>query len=254
MRESFVCERVEAQTKLSRMQAEFAHAARVSMLGELTASIAHEVNQPLGAILTNGEAALRWLNRPEPDLAELRMLSTRTIADARRAGDIIRRIRNMATHGEPEETPLALNDVVEEVMLFLRPELKRQGVDATLDLAPDLPAVTADRVQLQQVFANLAVNAMQAMALQDERRLTIRTALMDERIVRAEIEDTGHGIDADHLDRLFQSFFTTKDGGMGIGLAICRSIIEAHGGRIEAANLPGRRGAPFHFTLPVSAH
>jgi len=249
-----ISDRVAAQAMLAQVQSEFAHAARVSMLGELTASIAHEVNQPLGAILTNGEAALRWLDRPEPDLAELRMLSARTIADAQRAADIIRRIRSMATRGEPEEAPLALNDVAEEVVLFLRPELRRQGVDAMLDLAPDLPIVVGDRVQLQQVFANLAVNAMQAMADQPERRLTIRTALIDDRTVRAEIEDTGHGIAADHGDHLFQSFFTTKDGGMGIGLAICRSLIEAHGGRIGAANLPGGHGARFHFTLPVSLH
>jgi PAS domain S-box-containing protein len=247
-------DRVAAQAALAQVQAEFAHAARVSMLGELTASIAHEVNQPLGAILTNGEAALRWLNRPEPDLAELRMLSTHTIADARRAADIISRIRSMATHGKPQETRLGLNDVVQEVLLFLRPELKRQGVNATLDLAPNLPDVLADRVQLQQVFANLAVNAMQAMAQQDERRLTIRTARVDDRTLRADIEDTGHGIAADHRDRLFQSFFTTKNGGMGIGLAICRSIIEAYGGRIEAANLPDGPGARVGFTLPVSAH
>jgi C4-dicarboxylate-specific signal transduction histidine kinase len=224
------------------------------MLGELTASIAHEVNQPLGAILTSGEAALRWLNRPDPDLAELRMLSARTIADARRAADIIRRIRNMATHGKPEETGLALNDVVEEVMLFLGPELKRQGVTATLELAPDLPDVMADRVQLQQVFVNLAVNAMQAMAEQDERQLTVRTALINDRTLRAEIEDTGYGISADHQGHLFRSFFTTKNGGMGIGLAICRSIIEAYGGRIEAANRSDRPGARFRFTLPVLAH
>ncbi len=246
-----ISDRVKAQAMLAQVQAEFAHAARVSMLGELTASIAHEVNQPLGAILTNGEAALRWLNRPEPDLAELRALSTRTVADARRAADVIRRIRGLATHTEPERSPLALNSVIEEVLLFLRPELMRQGVEASLDLASDLPDVIADRVQLQQVFANLAVNAMHAMTDRKERRLTIRTARADGHTIRADLEDTGHGISVDHLDRLFQSFFTTKDGGMGIGLAICRSIVEAHGGRIEAANLPGG-GARFRFTLPAS--
>ena len=234
-----ISDRVEAQTKLSRMQAEFAHAARVSMLGELTASIAHEVNQPLGAILTSGETAIRWLDRPEPDLGELRALAVRTVSDARRAGDVIRRIRSMASHGEPELVELALNDVVEEVMLFLGPELRRQAVQATLDLAPDLPFVRGDRVQLQQVFANLAVNALQAMAGQGERRLLIRTALTDPHTVCALVEDNGPGIPEDQLHRLFQSFFTTKKGGMGIGLAICRSIVEAHGGRLEAANLSG---------------
>jgi PAS domain S-box-containing protein len=247
-----ISDRVEAQAKLSRMQAEFAHAARVSMLGELTASIAHEVNQPLGAILTSGETAIRWLDRPEPDLDELRALAARTVLDAKRAGDVIRRIRSMASHGEPELVELALNDVVEEVMLFLGPELRRQAVQATLDLAPDLPVVRGDRVQLQQVFANLAVNALQATSGQAERRLLIRTALTDPRTVCALLEDNGPGIPEDQLHRLFQSFFTTKKGGMGIGLAICRSIVEAHGGRLEAANLAGgATGAQFRFTLPA---
>lgn len=248
-----ISDRVKAESMLAEIQAEFAHAARVSMLGELTASIAHEVNQPLGAILTNGEAALRWLNRPEPDLAELRALSTRTIADARRAADIIGRIRGMATRTEPERTPLALNSVIEEVLLFLRPELARQNVKTLLDLARDIPDVMADRVQLQQVVSNLAVNAIHAMAHRDERRLSIRTMQLDDRTLCTEIEDTGHGIQTDHLERLFRSFFSTKDGGMGIGLSICRSIIEAHGGRIEAANLPGGRGALFRFMLPTLA-
>jgi PAS domain S-box-containing protein len=246
-----ISDRVEAQGKLARVQAEFAHAARVSMLGELTASIAHEVNQPLGAILTSGETAMRWLDRPEPDLGELRALAARTVSDARRAGDIIRRIRSMASHGEPELLPLALNDVVEEVMVFLGPELRRQAVEATLNLAADLPSVRGDRVQLQQVFANLAVNALQAMADQGERRLIIRTAQTEPKTVYAEVEDTGPGIPPGQLDHLFQSFFTTKKGGMGIGLAICRSIVESHGGRLGATNLSGGAGARFRFTLPA---
>ncbi len=244
-----ISDRVEAQTKLSSMQAEFAHAARVSMLGELTASIAHEVNQPLGAILTSGETAIRWLDRPKPDLGELRALALRTVSDARRAGDVIRRIRSMATDGDPELIALSLNDVVEEVMLFLGPELRRQAVQARLDLGADLPFVLGDRVQLQQVFSNLAVNALQAMAGQGERHLLIRTALTEPRTVCAVIEDNGPGIPEDQLHRLFQSFFTTKKGGMGIGLAICRSIVEAHGGRLEAANLHNGTGARFRFTL-----
>jgi PAS domain S-box-containing protein len=248
-----ISDRVKAQATLAQLQAEFAHAARVSLLGELTASIAHEVNQPLGAILTNGEAALRWLARPEPDLAELYALSTRTIADARRAADIIKRVRSMATRGQPEQTVVGLNGVVEDVMLFLQPELKRRDVQATLDLAPALPDVLADRIQLQQVFSNLAVNAIQAMEGGGKRSLTIRTGRLDGVALFAEVEDSGSGIPDDLLERLFQSFFTTKDGGMGIGLAICRSIVEAHGGRIEVVNLPEGRGARFRFTLPVLA-
>jgi C4-dicarboxylate-specific signal transduction histidine kinase len=246
-----ISDRIEAQAKLTRMQAEFAHAARVSMLGELTASIAHEVNQPLGAILTSGETAMRWLDRSEPDLGELRGLAARTVSDAKRAGDIIRRIRTMASHGEPELLSLALNDVVEDVMVFLGPELRHQAVDATLDLSAGLPFVRGDRVQLQQVFSNLAINALQAMADHGERRLIIRTAQIEPKTIYAEEEDTGPGISAGQLHHLFQSFFTTKKGGMGVGLAICRSIVESHGGRLGATNLPGGRGARFHFTLPA---
>jgi PAS domain S-box-containing protein len=247
-----ISDRVKAQTKLAEVQAEFAHAARVSMLGELTASIAHEVNQPLGAILTNGEAALLWLNRPQPNLDELRALSARTIADAQRAADVIRRIREMATRAETERSRVGLNAVIQEVLLFLNPELRRQGVETTLELATGLPDVMGDRVQLQQVFVNLAVNAIHAMAGQESKRLVIQTTRVDEGAVRAEIEDIGHGIPPDNLNQLFQSFFTTKRDGMGIGLAVCRSIIEAHGGSIEAANRPGG-GARFRFTLPAMA-
>jgi C4-dicarboxylate-specific signal transduction histidine kinase len=248
-----ISDRVKAQAMLAHVQAEFTHAARVSLLGELTASIAHEINQPLGAILTNGEAALHWLSRPVPDIAELRELSTRTVADAQRAADIIRRIRSMASRGKPEQRLVPINSIVEDVMVFLRPELKRQGVQAALDLAPGLPDVMADRIQLQQVFANLAVNAMQAMAGSKERRLVIRTTRLNERTLGAEVQDSGPGIPTDYLNRLFEGFFTTKAEGMGIGLAICRSIVEAHGGRIEAGNLPTGRGAQFRFTLPAPA-
>jgi PAS domain S-box-containing protein len=246
-----ISDRVKAQAMLTQLQSEFAHAARVSMLGELTASIAHEVNQPLGAILTNGEAALRWINRPEPDINELRSLSERTVADARRAADIIRRIRNMAARGESEKVPLSVNTVVEEVMIFLGPELKRHRVRADLELQPTLPRVMADRIQLQQVFSNLAVNSIQAMANSPGRQLTLRTKLIDPQTIGVRVEDTGPGISTEHLERLFDSFFTTKAGGMGIGLAICRSIVESHGGRIEARNRLDGTGAEFCFTLPT---
>jgi signal transduction histidine kinase len=245
-----ISDRVKAQAALAQLQAEFAHAARVSMLGELTASIAHEINQPLGAILTNGEAALRWLDRPVPDIGELRRLATRTMTDARRAADIIQRIRSMAMPGDAGRAPIALNSVVEESMTFLRPELSRQNVEAVLELAHELPEVVADRVQLQQVFVNLAVNAIQAMIGRSTRRLIIRTIKSQQYQVSAEVEDTGPGVPPQNLDRLFGSFFTTKKTGMGIGLAICRSIIEAHGGRIHATNL-NDAGARFAFTLPA---
>ena len=158
----------------------------------------------------------------------------------------------MATRAETERSRVALSAVIQEVLLFLGPELRRQGVETTLDLAAALPDVMGDRVQLQQVFVNLAVNAIHAMAGQERRQLLIRTTRVDKRAVRAEIEDTGHGIPPGNLTQLFQSFFTTKRDGMGIGLAVCRSIIEAHGGSIDAANRPGG-GARFRFTLSIFA-
>lgn len=244
-----ISERVSAQAMLHQLQADFAHAARVSMLGELTASIAHEVNQPLAAIATNGEAGLRWLRRPEPDVEEVRELTKRVVADARRAADIIARIRSMATRQTPEPAALSIDDVVREAMAFLRHEAQSRGVMLAHHPLETAPQVLADRTQLQQVVVNLAVNAMQAMAQSPERRLVLRTTLEGGAVVCA-IEDSGPGIPADHFGRLFESFFTTKDGGMGMGLPICRSIIEAHGGRISAANnVVG--GARFSFTLPA---
>jgi PAS domain S-box-containing protein len=248
-----VSDRVKAQATLAQVQADFTHAARVSMLGELTASIAHEVNQPLGAILTTAETALRWLGRVQPDLDELRALSKRTIGDARRAADIIDRIRAMAMRHEVRQECLPLNGVVDDVLVFLGPELRRQSIATVLELESNLPDILADRVQLQQVIANIAINAVQAMDGCDERRLTIRTTLQDPGTTCVEIADTGPGIRPEQFPRLFQSFFTTKPSGMGIGLAVCRSIIEAHGGAIKAANLPGG-GACFRFTLPVGQH
>jgi len=246
-----ISERVKAQAMLAQVQAEFAHAARVSMLGELTASIAHEVNQPLAAIATNAAAGLRWLDRPAPDIAEIRALTERIIADAQRAADIITRVRNMAGHRTPDPAPLAVNGVVEEAMQFLAHELQAQNVTLTLALARGLPLVLADRTQLQQVVVNLAVNAIQAMAQTPpaQRRLTVRTEFKDHS-VNVSIEDKGSGIDAANLQRIFDSFYTTKTSGMGMGLPICRSILESYGGAIDVRNLESG-GAAFWFTLPA---
>jgi C4-dicarboxylate-specific signal transduction histidine kinase len=189
-----VTDRVKAQAMLAQVEADFTHAARVSMLGELTASIAHEVNQPLGALLTTAETALRWLGRAQPDLDELRALSKRTIGDARRAADIIDRIRAMAMRHDVQQECLPLNGVVHDVLVFLGPELRRQSIATVLELEPDLPDILADRVQLQQVIANIAINAVQAMDGHDERRLAIRTTLRDPDTTCVEIADTGPGI------------------------------------------------------------
>ncbi|MGE3650089.1 MAG: PAS domain S-box protein [Reyranellaceae bacterium] len=245
-----ITERVRAQAMLSQVQADFAHAARVSMLGELTASIAHEVNQPLAAIVTNGEAGLRWLARPEPDVAEVRELTKRVVSDARRAADIIARVRSMAARRTPQHAALSIDDVVREAITFLRHEAQSRGVTITHHPLDSAPPVLADRTQLQQVIVNLAVNAMQAMSQSTERRLVLRTLRECNAVVCA-VEDTGPGIPAADFSRLFESFFTTKEGGMGMGLPICRSIIEAHGGRITAAN-GVHGGARFTFSLPVA--
>lgn len=247
-----ISERVRAQSMLAQVQAEFAHAARVSMLGELTASIAHEINQPLAAIATNASAGLRWLDRPEPDIAEVRTLTERIIADAQRAGEIISRVRAMAGHRAPETTQVSVAGVIEEAMLFLAHELQGKGVSLNMILAKDMPPVQADRIQLQQVIVNLAVNAIQAMAdtPAEQRRLTVRAA-SDGVVIRVSMEDKGPGIAHDHQARLFESFFTTKSNGMGMGLPICRSILESYGGVISARNMDSG-GAVFLFTLPAA--
>ena len=251
-----ITERVRAQEMLQRVQAAFAHGARVSMLGELTASIAHEVNQPLTAIATNGEVGLRLLNRSEPDLAEVRELTECIVNDARRAAEVIARVRTMATRRASEHTLLSVDEVIREALLFLRHEVQSHGVMVTHHPSPSAPNVLGDRTQLQQVLVNLTVNAIQAMAhLETSRRmLAIRTTLSDPRTLCCTLEDSGPGIKPEHLDQLFDSFFTTKDAGMGLGLRISRSIIEAHGGCIRADNESANGGARFSFTLPARPH
>ncbi|HEV7393077.1 MAG TPA: ATP-binding protein, partial [Burkholderiales bacterium] len=251
-----ITERVRAQEMLQRVQADFAHAARVSMLGELTASIAHEVNQPLAAIVTNGEVGLRLLNRSEPDLAEVRELTKCVVDDARRAADVIVRVRAMATRQAPEQTLLSLDEGIREALMFLRHEVQSHRLTVTHHPNPAAPNVLADRTQLQQVIVNLTVNAIQAMAHAEtsRRTLVIRTTLSDPHTLCCTFEDSGPGIKPEHLNHLLDSFFTTKDAGMGLGLPICRSIIEAHGGHIRADNESAYGGARFSFTLPAKPH
>ena len=247
-------ELTRAQAELQQVRSDFAHAARVSMLGELTASIAHEVNQPLAAIAAGGEASLRWLARPTPDIGEVRELTKRVVADARRASEIVARIRGMATRRVPEQTLVSLDDIIREALLFLRHEVESGSVAVSHLPALGSQKVLADRTQLQQVVVNLAVNAMQQMtqAASTNRNIVIRTAAPDPASVRCSVEDSGPGIEPQHITRLFDSFFTTKEGGMGMGLRICRSVIEAHGGRIAADNESQLGGARFFFTLPIA--
>jgi C4-dicarboxylate-specific signal transduction histidine kinase len=248
-------ERVRARDMLQKVQAEFAHAARISILGELTASIAHEVNQPLAAIATNGEAGLRWLSRDTPDLNEVRDLLKRVVADSRRAAEIITRVRGMATRSAYRRLPVSLHQAIDEALLFLGHEIELRRVTVRGERASALPGVLADRTQLQQVIVNLAINAIQAMAQRDDapRTLAISTALADPATVSCVVEDSGPGVAPEHLGRMFESFFTTKESGMGMGLPICRSIIEAHGGRIRIDNESAYGGARFSFTLPAAA-
>ncbi|MBO9623363.1 MAG: PAS domain S-box protein [Sphingomonas sp.] len=246
-----VRDRKRAEARLRQVQAEFSHAARVSTLGELTASIAHEVNQPLAAISAFGQASLRWLQKPEPDLQEVMALTGDIVADARRASDIIARIRGMALKRDPDPQPLSVNALIEESLLIVRHEGLDKGVTVETVLGDALPPVMADRVQLQQVVVNLAMNAIQAMAGAGvrERVLTVTTRAHAGEVEML-VEDTGGGIEPGHLERLFSGFFTTKENGMGMGLPICRSIVQAHGGRIRAEN--SGNGARFTVALPTA--
>ncbi|QXX73769.1 sensor histidine kinase [Methylovirgula sp. HY1] len=242
----------QAQDTLAKAQAKLAHVTRVATLGELTASIAHEVNQPLAGIVTNGEACLRWLGRDEPQYGEVRAAVTRMISDGRRASEVIKRLRALAKNGEPQQVTLNLNDVISESLALMHREIISHRVALEVDLAPDLPVVRGDRVQLQQVIINLLVNAFQAMASVAEARraLCIVSRLLTSREVVVTIRDSGPGIAAIDEARLFTAFFSTKSDGMGMGLSICRSIIDAHGGHISASANNGP-GATFQFILPM---
>jgi PAS domain S-box-containing protein len=244
-----------AQEALQQIQAELAHVTRVTTLGELTASIAHEVNQPLAAVVTNAESSLRWLGRTPPELGEARIAIERLVKDAHRASEVIKRIRSLATFSDPEYAPLDINSAIDDTLHLLRRELLLQRIALKLDLAADLPPVLGDRVQLQQVVINLVMNGIESMAKVSERQheLIIRSRRHDgeasDKIVVA-IQDSGTGIDPEIADRLFAAFFTTKSGGMGMGLSICRSIIEDHDGRLWASSNDSV-GATFQFTVPV---
>lgn len=247
-----VTEKLRTERRLRQLEADFAHAARISTLGELATSIAHEVNQPLSAIVTNGETSLRWLTRDIPNLPKVEQLTARIVASARRASEIIQRLRAMAVRDAPERTTLNLNEVVEEALLFVRHDLEARSIDLSLKLGTALPPIIADRVQLQQVIVNLLVNSIQAISQSDHaaRRIEIATREDGAGAVSFAIHDGGVGIADADLDRIFDSFFSTKRAGMGIGLAICKSIVTSHGGSIMASNHPDG-GAQFEFTLPA---
>jgi len=229
------------------------HVTRVTTLGELTASIAHEVKQPLAAVVVNADSCLNWLNHKIPQLGEARGAVERIIKDAHRETEVINRSRTLTTHVEPERTTLDINETIGETLLMLQRELLQQAVSLRLELAPTPTKVIGDRVQLQQVIPNLLINGAEAMGKVSDRsrELVISSHQLEADQVLVAIQDSGSGIDPENIDRLFTAFFTTKPRGMGMGLSICRSIIDAHGGRLWASNNDGP-GATFQFTLPAS--
>ena len=247
-----ITERLRTEAQLRQIQADYAHAARISTLGELATSIAHEVQQPLSAIVTNGETSLRWLARDEVNVAKVKQLTTRIISSARRASEIIQRIRGMVQRRQPERMELDLNDVVEDALHFLRHDIESKSIKLSVNAPSTRPKIQADRIQLQQVVVNLLMNGVQAITQANSSERSIRVAIEPDETeaLTLSIYDSGPGIASDNLDRIFESFFTTKVDGMGIGLAVCQSIITAHGGSIEASNhLDG--GACFRFSLPI---
>ena len=239
-----------AEHALQTAHAELTHVTRVTTLGEMSASIAHEVNQPLTAIATNAEASLRWLSRDVPDIEEARASIGQVVKDAHRAGEVIRRIRDFSKKADPQMTQLDINGVVEEAVTLVQHEALRHGVAIRLELASGLPPVRGDRIQLQQVIVNLAINGMEAMtSVQDrERVLIIRTQRHQSSRVLVAVEDAGIGIDPENVNRVFSAFHTTKPDGLGMGLSICRSIIEAHGGQLWTSPNAGP-GMTFQFMI-----
>jgi PAS domain S-box-containing protein len=243
-----------SECSLREAQAELAHVNRVATMGQLAASISHEVLQPIAAGITNAEAALRWLGAQPPNLAEARQALGHAVSEGKRATDVIDRIRALIKKAPPRKDRLKMNEAIREVIALTHGEVVKQGVAVQTQLAEGLPLVHGDRVQLQQVIINLIVNAIEAMSGIGEgsRVLRISTGRDVSGGVLVSVEDSGSGLDAERLDRLFNAFYTTKPGGMGMGLSICRSIIEAHGGRIWASRDVGP-GATLQFTLPMAS-
>jgi signal transduction histidine kinase len=248
-----ITEQVRAAQALQKAQAELAHATRAITVGQLTASIAHELNQPLAALVTNAHASLRWLDKVPADIHEVRAAAERIIRDANRASALIARTRAFAMRGETGRVPLDVKNLVAESMNLLEVEAQALGVRLRNETSDDLPLVVADRAQMQQVIVNLLINAIDAMrdVVNATRVLTLRAECEGTDTVAVTVRDSGKGIDAENRDRIFEPFYTSKEGGMGLGLAISRSIVEAHGGRIWATRNPDR-GETFHFTLPTS--
>jgi PAS domain S-box-containing protein len=246
-------DRKQAESALHAAQSALAHAGRVAMLGEISATIAHEINQPLAAIIANGQACLRFLRHEKPKLDDIRGAIEWIVKDGNRASGIIQRVRGLLKKTDTQKIPLDVNDVIDEVANLLQRELVAQDVILRLELEPTLPPAIADRVQLQQVIINLAMNGVDAMqAIEDRpRALLVRSSENGAGQVVVAVQDSGVGIPLEHAGRVFDSFYSTKPGGLGIGLSICRSIIEDHGGRLWTSDDKDGPGATFQFSLPT---
>jgi PAS domain S-box-containing protein len=251
-----VTERKRAEQERERLrqaQADLTRVNRVTTMGELTASVAHEVNQPIAAAVTNAKTCLRWLTRDQPDLEEARAAAMRIVNDGTRAAEIIKRVRLLFNKETSERELVNINEVVEEMVVLLRGEAMRYSISLKTELEADTPRVMADRVQLQQVLMNLMLNGMDAMKdANGTRELNIKSQRGENDQVLVSVNDTGVGLPAEQADRIFTAFFTTKPNGTGMGLSISRSIVESHGGRLWAAN-NAPRGASFCFSLPAKA-
>jgi len=251
-----ILQQVEVQKRteeaLQITRAELARVGRITTIGELTASIAHEVNQPLAAVVANADACVAWLSHQSPNLAEARAAAERTIDGATRASNVISRIRSLISKAATERDQVQLNEIIEEVMALVNFQASTNNISLMLELTPSLPMVFADRIQLQQVILNVTMNGFVAMSGVTDRpkQLLIRSQMQDSSNVTVSIQDSGVGVDADVLARLFEPFFTTRSEGIGMGLAISLSIIESHGGRLWAESTVNQ-GSVFRFTLPI---
>jgi C4-dicarboxylate-specific signal transduction histidine kinase len=246
-------ERKRAEEALQTARAELARASRLTLMGQLAASIAHEIKQPLAAIVTNGNAALRWLGKKPPDLEEARRALNNAVLGGHRASEVVESVRTMFKQAPQTKTPLDINDLVQEVLALTRSEIQRHNVAVQTKLMDGIPKTLADRTQLQQVMLNLIVNALEAMdAVTDRRRvLSITSAIDDSKGVVIMVGDNGTGIEAKNMQRIFDSFFTTKVHGMGMGLSICRSIIETHDGSLLVSS-GDPHGTIFQVILPTN--
>ncbi len=249
-----ITERKRSEEALHNAQADLTRVARLTTIGELAASIAHEINQPIGAMVASGNACLLWLAKDPPQLDEARRAVERIVSDGHRAGDVIKSVRALAGTSAPVSAELDINAAIHEVLSMMRGELNQHDVTLETDLSDGLAPVMGDRVQLEQVVLNLILNAVDAMSATtgEPRVLRVRSQSGEPGTVLIVVEDSGPGIAPEAMDRLFEAFFTTKPSGMGMGLSICRSIINAHGGRLWALqNSP--HGAVFQFTVPTAA-